>query len=363
MYVLYESTFTDFVADVQSTDKRIVGYGAGLIAVAILDIFSNAGICGNLSRFVDRDPGKYGGSIITGTGKIPICESAELGRLDLANSLLLITCEDFASAITSLDACAEFDDLRCYIYPLLNRSYIADLAAAVRSGGDDIPTGDGVQRIPKVLHYCWFGGSRMSDFLENCLRSWREYNPEYEIVLWNEDNYDVYKNNYTRQAHAGGKFAFVADYARLDILHQYGGVYMDADVKIMKSFDRLLTNNAFMSYDQWPMPNSAIMGSVPGLEMVKEMLDNPRGHMDFLMSDGSANLTTNSVYEWSLLRNYGFRRDFSLQTIRDITIYPPWFFASGGRCGLNIEPDAGTYALHYCLESWADDETNGMTGY
>lgn len=194
----------------------------------------------------------------------------------------------------------------------------------------------------------------MSGFLKNCLLSWRQHNPDYRIVLWNEGNYDVYKNSYVRQAHKSGKFAFVSDYARLDILYRHGGIYLDVDVEALKKFDDLLTNRAFLSYDQWPMPNSAIMGCVPGLEIVREMRDEPRGGMNFMNADGAPDLTTNSVYESAVLEKRGFRKDFSYQTIGDVAVYPPCFFASEGRSGMNMNPDERTYAVHHCLESWRD---------
>ena len=91
--------------------------------------------------------------------------------------------------------------------------------------------------IPKVIHYCWFGGNEMSALEKKCIESWKTQCPDYEIIRWDETNYDVTKNLYMQQAYAAKKWAFVSDYARLDILYQHGGFYLDTDVELLQSLD------------------------------------------------------------------------------------------------------------------------------
>ena len=92
--------------------------------------------------------------------------------------------------------------------------------------------------IPKVIHYCWFGGNEMSALEKKCIESWKTQCPDYEIVRWDETNYDVTKNPYMQQAYAAKKWGFVPDYARLDILYQHGGFYLDTDVELLQSLMR-----------------------------------------------------------------------------------------------------------------------------
>ena len=99
--------------------------------------------------------------------------------------------------------------------------------------------------IPKVIHYCWFGGNEMSALEKKCIESWKTQCPDYEIIRWDETNYDVTKNLYMQQAYAAKKWAFVSDYARLDILYQHGGFYLDTDVELLQSLDALRTHAAF----------------------------------------------------------------------------------------------------------------------
>ena len=84
--------------------------------------------------------------------------------------------------------------------------------------------------IPKVIHYCWFGGNPKNEVIEKCIDSWKRYCPDYKIIEWNESNYNIVKHPFMKKAYDAKKWAFVSDYARVDILNQYGGVYLDTDV-------------------------------------------------------------------------------------------------------------------------------------
>lgn len=101
--------------------------------------------------------------------------------------------------------------------------------------------------IPKVIHYCWFGGNPLPDNLKKYIKTWREQCPDYEIIEWNEHNYDVSKNVFMREAYTKKNFAYVSDYARLDIIYTYGGFYLDTDVELLKSLDPLRIHECFLA--------------------------------------------------------------------------------------------------------------------
>ena len=102
--------------------------------------------------------------------------------------------------------------------------------------------------IPKIIHYCWFGGAELPEKDRKCIESWKKFCPDYQIIEWNENNYDVTKNTYMYQAYQAKKWGFVPDYARLDIIYQHGGIYLDTDVELVKNLDSLLENDAFMGF-------------------------------------------------------------------------------------------------------------------
>ena len=107
--------------------------------------------------------------------------------------------------------------------------------------------------IPKVIHYCWFGGNPLPDLALRCIESWKRYNPDYEIIRWDEDNYDINADYYTAEAYRAKKWAFLSDYARLKIVYENGGIYLDTDVE------------ALFQGDPAAESKDAIIMSYPGL--------------------------------------------------------------------------------------------------
>ena len=104
--------------------------------------------------------------------------------------------------------------------------------------------------IPKKIHYCWFGRNPLPESAKKCIESWKKYCPEYEIIEWNEDNFDLTENRYAREAYEQKKWAFVSDYARLKIVYEQGGIYMDVDVELIKPLDELTELDGYMGFEK-----------------------------------------------------------------------------------------------------------------
>ena len=103
--------------------------------------------------------------------------------------------------------------------------------------------------IPKKIHYCWFGHNPLPESARKCIASWCKYLPDYEIIEWNEDNFDVYQIQYTAEAYQTKKYAFVSDYARFKILFEHGGLYFDTDVEVIRSFDDIVSKGSFLGFE------------------------------------------------------------------------------------------------------------------
>lgn len=103
--------------------------------------------------------------------------------------------------------------------------------------------------IPRKIHYCWFGRGEKPRLAQKCIASWKKYCPDYEIIEWNEDNFDVNRNAYTQMCYKEKKYAFLTDYLRLLIVEEHGGIYFDTDVEAVRSFDELLDNPAFFGFE------------------------------------------------------------------------------------------------------------------
>lgn len=127
--------------------------------------------------------------------------------------------------------------------------------------------------IPKVIHYCWFGGNPKPEIIQKCIASWKRVCPEWEIVEWNESNYDISKSQFMQEAYASKKWGFVPDYARFDIVYQMGGVYLDTDVELFKSLDDWLKYDAFFAFESGRNIGCGLgFGAEKGHQSVKECL-------------------------------------------------------------------------------------------
>ena len=214
--------------------------------------------------------------------------------------------------------------------------------------------------IPKIIHYCWFGGNPLPEAAEKCIESWKKYCPDYEIKEWNESNFDINCCAYVREAYQAKKWAFVSDYARFKILYEYGGLYFDTDVELIKSFDDITETGNFMGCEKdtalFVAPGLGL-GTVPGLNLYAELL--AAYHIrHFLNTDGTYNQKTVVDYTTEVLKKYGLKNKNEIQLVADVYIYPKEYF-----CPLNY--DTGemnitekTHSIHHYTATWHSEEEN-----
>lgn len=148
--------------------------------------------------------------------------------------------------------------------------------------------------IPKIIHYCWFGGNPLPEEAKYYISTWEKYCPDYEIKEWNENNFDVNQNQYCREAYEAKKWAFVSDYARLKILYDHGGIYMDTDVEVCKNFDDLREYEFWSGFESEIQIQTGIMASCKDNKLLRYLLsyyDNKH----FKNKDGSYDTTTNVI--------------------------------------------------------------------
>lgn len=215
--------------------------------------------------------------------------------------------------------------------------------------------------IPKTIHYCWFGRNPLPDSAQKCIASWRKFFPDYEIIEWNEDNFDVNSIPYTAEAYATGKYAFVSDYARFKILYDNGGLYFDTDVEIIKTMDDIIANGSFMGFEINPDGNNFCGAVNPGLGLgvckndilYKKILDSYR-NIKFINPDGKYNLTTIVHYTTEILRLEGLSADKKIQKINGITIYPVDYFNPLNDNTGRLCITGNTRSIHWYRKTWLD---------
>lgn len=206
--------------------------------------------------------------------------------------------------------------------------------------------------IPKIIHYCWFGEKDKPKKVKKCIESWHKNLKGYKFMEWNEDNFDINCNSYVRQAYDEKKYAYVSDYARILALYNYGGIYMDTDVEVLKPYDDILGNTCVLGFEEENYIATSFMAVVPEHSLIKEFIDRYK-NLEFYNDKGSLDLTTNVQRLTSILEDKGLLRDSIYQVIDyDISIYPQDYFSpyDYGNCIYNNTTN--TYCIHHFIVSW-----------
>ena len=211
--------------------------------------------------------------------------------------------------------------------------------------------------IPKIIHYCWFGRNPLPSSAKRCIASWKKYLPDYEIKEWNEDNFDVNRIPYTRDAYAAKKYAFVSDYARFWVLYHYGGVYFDTDVEVIRPMDEFIAKGPFMG---WEKPGSTGVYSIaPGLGLAankeqplyQEILHGFE-HLNFYDENGERNNYSMIPLVTDLLTQKGLKKDGSIQVIDGVILYPSEYLCPMEYFTGKVTITDNTYAIHWYAMTW-----------
>ena len=207
--------------------------------------------------------------------------------------------------------------------------------------------------IPKKIHYFWFGNNPKPDIVLKCIESWKKHMPDYEIIEWNEQNYDINKIDYIKEAYKMKKWAFVSDYARFDILEQYGGIYFDTDVELLKQIPHeiLSSNKAITSMESSGYVNPGlIFVSIPHHKFLNKILKiYEKEH--FIIGD-KINLKTINMYTTDLLKENGFVFEQKIQNICDIAIYPSSYFCGYDQDLREYDIKDETISVHHYAGTW-----------
>ena len=215
--------------------------------------------------------------------------------------------------------------------------------------------------IPKVIHYCWFGGNMLPPLAVKCISSWKKYFPDYEIKEWNESNFDVNIIPYTQEAYQAKKYAFVSDYARFWILYKFGGLYFDTDVEVIKSMDDMIARGPLMGCEHEASDMSVAsvapglgLGVNPGLGLYEEILKK-YSTLHFMRKDRSFNLKTVVQYTTELLCEHGLIGTKEIQFCAGVWVYPKDYLCPKDFKTGVMEITENTLAIHHYDGSWVSD--------
>lgn len=209
-----------------------------------------------------------------------------------------------------------------------------------------------VEKIPRIIHYCWFGNGEKPMLVKKCIASWKEKLIGYEIIEWNEKNFDINCNDYVRQAYEARKFAFVSDYVRVHVLYKYGGIYLDTDVEILKSLDEFLFHDSFWGFEEKNYIATSTIGAAKNNKLIKVFLDSYNGKT-FLLPDGNYNELTNVAVVTDILKGNGLALNGEYQELSGLaTFYSRTYFSPYDYINCRYFITDNSYAIHHFYKSW-----------
>lgn len=211
--------------------------------------------------------------------------------------------------------------------------------------------------IPKVIHYCWFGKNPKPKLFNKCLKSWKKYCPDYQIIEWNEDNYSIEDApEYVKQAYENQKWAFVTDYVRLQVVYENGGIYLDTDVELVKPLDKLLENEAYFGLEDGKHVNTGLgFGAEKGFFLLRELMNDYQS-ISFVQEDGTFDLTPCPQRNTSVFLKHGLIPNDDCQQIEGAVILPSDYLASRHWKTGEIIVSDNTISIHHAEASWYDSD-------
>jgi mannosyltransferase OCH1-like enzyme len=210
--------------------------------------------------------------------------------------------------------------------------------------------------IPKIIHYCWFGGNPLSELEQKCIASWKKYFPMYEIKEWNEQNFDINIVPFTAQVAKEKKWGFIVDYIRGYVVYYYGGIYLDTDVELLKPFDDdMLQNTCFSGFEDYKYVNPGnIFAGEKGSVIAKNLMDFYSSY-NFIQESGELNLTPSPEIFTKILLKYGLKKNNCYQELGLFTAYSTEYFCPMSFKTGKMNITENTYSIHHFKGSWYNE--------
>ncbi|MBT1137489.1 glycosyl transferase [Lactiplantibacillus plantarum] len=216
---------------------------------------------------------------------------------------------------------------------------------------------NGKKMIPKVIHYCWFGPDPIPEYVKDNVATWHEKCPGYEIRLWTNDNFDLEISPYVKSAVEHKKWAFVSDYARLYIIYELGGIYLDGDVEVLQSLNPFLHYRMFTGLeDSDAIATGLILGAVKQNQTLKKLMEIYDSQGENLDSKGSFIERTCVELTTNYFREYGFKNKNIKQHVLDCTVFPTEYFCPQRPGTYKAKITSSTYTVHHYSGSWLGEK-------
>lgn len=336
------------------TGKKVICFGAGRYIEDFIKRFPESDFMNQILCFWDNDSCKWGMTRHINQKVYNICRPGD-GLDGLKNIVIVVASIYYKNIIQQISRMQKCTDIECYVLEFLKLDYYDSrmFSDSVERSDSDIklPTGN----IPKKIHYFWFGKKPLPDRFERNIDTWRNFCPDYEIIRWDESNYDITVNKYMEQAYKAQKWGFVPDYARLDVINLYGGIYLDTDVELVRGLDDLLGYKAFCGFQTGALVNFGQgFGAEKNQEIIKKVM-SLYDDLEFIMEDGSLNMVASPKYLTDILMELGLKKKNVTQKVGELTVFPTTYFCPKSLYyGLtHISPL--TCSIHHFAASWFEE--------
>lgn len=333
----------------QAQSKKIICFGSGKVLEKFCGQFRELRLERLIACIVDNDLSKEGTCKIINDVSLRIIGFHEFLKGDHQSCLLVITVNDFGPIIRQLK---KYDqELKMLDYCI--SCFVISKTRDTINRRMDYPLNIHIckeEKIPKLIHYCWFGGKKIPEKNREWMNSWKKKCPEFEIIEWNESNYDIKKNEFMYEAYKAEKWGLVPDYARLDIIYNHGGVYLDTDVEVIKDLKDLLFQDGFAGIDNsWCVSLGLGFGAIPHHPLVAELAElyeNLRFETDHIVP---APTMMKSFFEL-----HGYKSSGELQMVADMTIYPEKILSGKNYTTGMLNVTNETFTVHHYDGSWCN---------
>ncbi len=328
-------------------NKKIFVFGAGKALESCMDLYFQEK---KIELVVDNNEFLWNTSVKNGNDFVSVVGIRQFVKsvLDcgIRKCLLFITSPFYAAEIVGqLDVISELDGLETY------------LAVLVRCTKEDAAPFDfttGAAKIPKKIHYMWVGGKPLPDEFQRNIDTWRKFNPDYEIILWDESNMRLEECAYLKEAYETKSWAFVPNYARLNIVWNYGGIYLDTDVEVRKNFDCLLNDDAFFNMGCADRINNGCgFGAVPHHPLLKAM--KAEFEKTHFLINGKPGRKPCHTFLHPVLEDFGFEIKNEYQKVNGVVLYPAEVMAPYTLGGLGNFFSDKTLSVHKETGSWKNE--------
>ena len=328
--------------------KRIVIFGAGSNYKYCIEPAFTEGVKNSIVYAIDNN---FSLNQININGTLLKVYRVEKLKDESSCSILLCGIDHMLEMYEQLESMLLPDDIECYALPLSLSEYCGDENLELKKIAFDQKR---PQRITKCIHTFWFSGDEIPENYSKCIDSWKKYCPDYEIKIWNSETYDITRNGFVEKAIRERKWAFASDYARLDVLSKYGGIYMDMDVELFRTMDPLLGNRAFFTFESGNEIEPAIMGAEKSYPALQCMLTVYKD-MKFENSDKVFKEYCMPHLMRKPLEKFGVRMDGTMQMIEGAVFLPRKYFSPMDNIIYEtlVQTD-DTIGVHLMNGSWKD---------